>query len=508
MRARAIATVLSTYRGATKDRMHADWIPRAGSADADLLPDLPTLRQRSRALNRDDAHASAITNTVVSNIVGSGITPQCRIDHKTLEISPQQAADFARQAERAWKRWVPYADAQNRMDFYAIQGLIQRQILENGEVIALPLMVRDEPWRPLRLAYEIIEADRLETPIGKRTDPNIRDGVELGERGQPIAYWIRKRHPGDASLIGQAAVAAKAEFIRYPARNAAGRKNVLHLFWTKRPGQTRGEPFFAPVLEYFRNLGQTVEAELMAQRIAACFTAFVSRKTPYGPTMGKAVTNAKGQRIEEIEPGLVMYGEPGEEMSFGQPQRPGNTFEPFVMMILRAIGAALGLPFELVMKDFSRTNYSSARAALLEARRFFLCYQRWLAVHFCQPTWEMVLEEAWLSEQIPAVNLITAEQRDDWMNATWIQPGWGWIDPVDEVRASKDAIDAKLSTQADECAAQGRDWEEVMQQLAREKARADELGLVPDPEPDPAADPGEDRERRRERRGQPVGATA
>lgn len=510
MQARAVATVLSSYRGADRDRIKADWNAKGGSADADLLPDLPTLRDRSRDLNRNDPHASAITGTVVTNVVGSGIRPQCRLKRDDLGITPEQAADFERQAERAFDRWVPYADAQNRMDFYEMQGLIQRQILENGEVIALPLMVRDEPWRPLRLAYEIIEADRLETPAGKRTDPNIRDGVELGDRGQPIAYWIRKRHPGDASLIGQASQAAKAEYVRYPAYNKAGRKNVIHLFWTKRPGQTRGEPFFAPVLGYFKNLGGAVEAELMAARIAACFTAFVSKKNPYGTSIGKTATNAKGQRIEEFEPGLVMYGEPGEEISFGSPQRPGNTFEPFVVMILRAIGAALGIPLELVLKDFSKTTYTSGRMALLEARRFFQGYQRWMAVHFCQPTWEMVLEEAWLREQVPAVDLLSDEHRSDWMRTVWIHPGWGWVDPVDEVESSVRGVKNNLSTLADECAAQGRDWEDVLEQRAKEQATLEQLGLLPTVADDleVLADPAKEREDRKQRRGERVGAPA
>jgi len=55
------------YRGAEKNRMRSSWIPGGGSADQDIIPDLPDLRERSRDLNRNDAHASGITNTMTTN---------------------------------------------------------------------------------------------------------------------------------------------------------------------------------------------------------------------------------------------------------------------------------------------------------------------------------------------------------------------------------------------------------------------------------------------------------
>ena len=480
LKARAATKMLSSYRGAEKNRLRGDWKALNGSADADLLGDLPTLRQRSRDLNRNDAHASAITGTVVANVVGTGLRPQSRPDADALGLKPDDATTFSRLAERAWRRWCPTTDSQNRMDFYGIQALVKRQILENGEVFILPLMIKNDTTRRYRLALEVIEADRVETPPSLRGNPNVREGVELGERGEPIAYHIRKHHPGDI-LLGQTR-ALQQEWVRYPAINKAGRKNVLHLYAVKRPGQTRGEPYFAPVLAAFKDLGDFMEAEIVAARVAACFTAFITKADPNGAFEG-APTDASGNRLEGLEPGMVQYLGTGESITFGDPKRPSGTFEPFVLAVLRSIGAALGLPLELVLKDFSRTNYSSARAAILEARRFFKCDQTTLASQLCQPCWEWLLEEAWLNEDIPAVDLF-GDAREDWMRVSWIAPGWGWVDPVKEVESSTMAIEANLSTLADECAAQGRDWEDVLTQQKREQDRRQELGLA---EPPPAA---------------------
>jgi lambda family phage portal protein len=496
----------SSYRGADKSRLRKSWNPGAGSPDEDLLYDLVDLRTRSRDLNRNDAHASGITGTMVTNVIGSGIRPQSRVDRASLLDIPTETLDlFQEKAERAWQKWTPFADAGNRLDFYEIQQLVERQMLENGDVFIIPLMTADSR-KPYQLSVEIIEADRVDTPSDLRSNKNVRGGVEIGPHGEPVAYFVRRSHPGDLQF--QKSFSNNSEnYVRYPAFNELGRPNVLHLYALKRPGQTRGEPFFAPVMNYFKDLADYMEAELVSARVAACFAAFIKKTDPYNAAIGRGnQTNDKGQRLESIEPGMIEYLSPGEEVSQVSPNRPGGTFDPFVERILRAISAGLNLPYEVVAKDFSKSNYSSARAALLEARRYFRVRQEFIAKRLCQPIWDMLLEEAYLVGELPIVNFY--ENRLDIVRAKWISPGWGWVDPTKEVQAARDSIDGNLSTLADEAAALGKDWEEVLEQRAREQKKLKDLGLenkpliknnplqpggMPaDPSADPNADPNAD----------------
>jgi hypothetical protein len=66
------------------------------------------------------------------------------------------------------------------------------------------------------------------------------------------------------------------------------------------------------------------------------------------------------------------------------------------------IAAGLNIPYELLLKDFSKTNYSSARAALLEAWRFFRGRRKWLISYWCQPFFELWLEEEVMQGRIEA----------------------------------------------------------------------------------------------------------
>lgn len=461
----------SSYKGARKDRLHSYWLPLGNSPDEDLLAELPDLRQRSRDLNRNDGIAAGLTQTMVVNDVGTGIRPQSRLDKEYLGIDDKTADKFQKTVERGWRWWSGYADAAGRMDEYEIQMLVDRQILENGEVILLPQRLKNNN-RPYMLAWEVIEADRLTTPSDKISQKNIRSGVELGEKGEPKAYWILKEHPGELKYRTPAA----SEFIRLDAYNQLGMPNILHLYSILRPGQSRGVPFFAPVLTYFKDLADYLEAEVIAARIAACFALFIKKSDPYSAAAAApSETNSAGQRLNGIEPGMLEYLNPGEDIVSFNPNRPGNTFDQFVERILRIIGAALGLPYELIIKDFSKTNYSSARAALLQAYKYFRCRQEWLTRRLCQPQWEMLIEEMYLKGELEIDNFY--QHKIEWTRARWIAPGWQWVDPLKEVKASIEAMDSGLSCLADELASQGKDYEEILEQLAKENKKRKELGL-------------------------------
>lgn len=456
----------SDYRGARNDRLNYDWTARGSSADEALLADLPYLRNRSRDLVRNNPYAAGAVDTVSVNVVGSGLRPQSRIASEQIGISKDAADQFQRDAEYVWNQWVPFADAAGRMDFYDIEFLITRQILENGEALILPMMVEDPADRPLSIALQVIEADRLATPPSMTANKKIRSGVEMGDRGQPIAYWIKSTHPGDISV----GLPSHGDYIRYPAYRKDGHRNILHLYPLLRPGQSRGVPFFSPAMQYFKDMAAYMEAEIVAARIAACFAIFVeSPDSAVIPSMKDARTDsASGRKKSWIEPGMMQHLAPGETISSFAPNRPNPSAEPFLNQILRAIGSSLGLPYELFVKDFTKSNYSNMRGALLEARRFFQQRRAFLSKYFCQPCWSMVLEEAYLRNKLPAPRFY--ENYYGYTRSRWIAGPWGWVDPTNEIDASLTAIDGNISTMSDEIAAQGQDVEEVIEQRAKEKA--------------------------------------
>lgn len=466
--------MLGAYRGSEAGRLRGSWTPGGGSADRDLLPELATLRERSRDLVRNDGIASGAVDTITTNIIGSGIRPQSRLDREVLKINEDYADQLQKQIEKVWERWVPYADAGGRMNFYEIEELSERSRMINGESIVIPLRLPETGRkRPYSFALQCIESDRLTTPYDLFADKNIRLGVQVGVYGEPIAYYIRTNHPGDINYITNLSGNSLINFIRYPAFNDLGDPNIFHLYHVKRSGQTRGEPFFAPVINLFKDRFEYMEAEIVAARVAACFAVFIKKENAYEVSVNRSTQDSTGKRVEELSPAMVEYLNPGESIESFSPNRPGGTFGLFMERILRDISSGLNIPYEILAKDFSKSNYSNTRAALLEARRFFMMQQRFVADKFGQPVLMALLEEAYLKGELSILDFYS--NRAAYVRSRWIAPGWQWVDPQNEVKAAVDGINNNISTLAEETATQGQDWEDTLEQRAREQKKIKEL---------------------------------
>lgn len=471
----------AAHTGASlRSRELASWQPSIGSADADLLPELQTLVTRSRDLARNHGIAAGAVQTLTDNVVGVGLRLSSTPDYRALGRTKDWAEEWSQQVESAWRSWAETTscDATNSLTFAGMTQQVFRAAILNGDALALPLWLPSTE-RPYATAIQLIEADRLSNPQYGLDAEKLRGGIEIDEYGAPVAYWIRKTHPGDFYITGLASV---GEWERIPAFTPWGRRRVIHLHDKERTGQSRGKPLVSAVLQQFKMLDHYQRTELQAAVVNAMVAAVIET-----PLDGQAVAEmmggdansyltTKNQYQVKLQGGAVVPLYPGDKLTPFMPARPSSQYAAFVETVLRHIGTALGLPYELLLKDFSKTNYSSARAALLEAWRFFRSRRQWLATYWASPVYELWLEEAVASVRIDAPDFYA--NRYAYARSKWIGPGRGWVDPVKEAQAAEIRMNASISTLEDECAEQGLDWEEVLEQRARERSRQKELGLL------------------------------
>lgn len=483
--ARLMMAVGHSYTGASRSRRSMqEWRTTLNaSADADLLPDLPTLRDRSRDLVRNNPIAGGAINTVVTSVVGTGLMLQSQVDRGVLGFSQEQAAEWQRQAELEFRLWQQDSDITRTQDFYEQQDLVFRGSLESGDIFVLTPHVR-RPGSPYGLKLQVIESDRVSNPKGTRDTSQFCAGVEMDKNGAPVAYHIQRSHPGDLTR-------ALREWDRVDAfGKQSGRRNVLHLYKRLRPGQTRGEPYLAPVIEPLKQLGRYTEAEIMAAVVAGMFTVFVKSETGAGLAMGNQTgmgreTGAKASDTDaKLGYGAMVDLADGEDISTANPGRPNTAFDPFVLAIMRQIGMRLELPFEVLVKHFT-ASYSAARAALLEAWRFYKVRRAWLASKYCQPVYELFLEEAIAIGRLSAPGFFRDPLvRMAYCGSEWHGDGAGSIDPASEAKAAQTRMDIGLTTLKKETAEyDGGDWEQNHEQQVKEKAARGEGGLLPGAQP-------------------------
>lgn len=459
------------------------WITRGMSADEDIVDNIETLRSRSRDLYMGSPLATGAIKTVRTNVVGSGLALNAQIDAEFLGLTEDEARAWEDQVEREWRLWSEsvHCDAERRQNFFQLQSLVLLSALISGDVfVTMPVIKREGSVYDLRIG--LIEADRVCNPqISLPTSVNVLGGIEVGSYGETVAYWIAKHHPNS---FKRTTVHIQQEWKRVPAFGAkSGRRNVLHIMCdVERPAQRRGVPMLAPVIESLKQLSRYSEAELMAAVVSGMFTVFIKSNTPNSPLGSSFPTTNQidpDPNSYELGNGAIVGLEEGEEVQIANPGRPNTAFDGFVIAISRQIGAALEIPYELLVKNFT-ASYSASRASLLEAWKMFRMRREWLIGNFCQPVYEEWLAEAVLKGRIQAPGFFDDPAiRAAWCGADWYGDAQGQLDPLKEANAAKVRVEEGFSTREREAAElTGMKYETVHAVRKREEAMRQADGLV------------------------------
>jgi len=455
------------YDGAGAGRRAQAWQPSNLGAVAALAHTQDQLRAKSRDMVRRNAWAAAGIEAFVANAVGTGIKPQSMVH----EAAQREAI------QRLWREWCESADAAGLTDFYGLQALACRSMLEGGECLLRLRYRRPEDGLPVGLQLQVLESEHLPSTLNQElaTGHVIRAGIEFDRLGRRVAYHLYRSHPGDGMLAPMSG-AGGMETVRVPA------SEIIHLYRPLRPGQIRGEPWLARALIKLHDLDQYDDAELVRKKTAAMFAGFVTRLAPEDSLLGEGLPDASGAAQAGLEPGTMQILEPGEDIKFSQPADVGGNYAEFLRMQFRAVAAAMGITYEMLTGDLTQVNYSSIRAGLLEFRRRCEAIQHSVIVHqLCRPVWQAWLDQALLEGALvlPGYSSRSRSIRA----AKWVPQGWQWVDPKKEFEAMKTAIRSGLLSRSQAISGFGYDAEDMDREISADNRRADDLGLVLDTDP-------------------------
>lgn len=467
------------------------WLASSKTPQEDIDRNIPVLRQRSRSLFMSAPLAVSAIKTNRTNIVGEGLRLKSAIDADFLGMTPEEAAQWQRSAEREFELWArsKFCDSTRVNNFYEIQQVACMSWLMNGD--ACVLLEYEPPTKtlPYGLRIHLIESDRISTPhstgnnvylyaVDPDTKNRIFNGVEVDGGNRVVAYHICSTYP-NSSLY------ARKEWKRVKAfGEKTGMPNVLMIYETERAEQYRGVPYLAPVIESLKQLTRYSEAEMMAAVINGFFTVFVkSQKSDSGAGFTGVVDEEDRITDDEVNyelgPGMVNILAPGEDIEIADAKRPSSNFDAFTTSLAKYVGAALEIPVDVLVKHFS-SNYSASRAALLEAWKGFRMKRSWLAADFCQPVYEIFLAEAIGTGRLKAPGFfLDPVIRMAYCGAQWNGPAQGMIDPVKEVNAAEKRINIGISTrQRETIEMTGGDFDSNVAQLARENQLMEAAGLI------------------------------
>ena len=457
------------YQGAQFSRLTADWVTGNTSADSEVYGSAQKLRDRARQLCRDNDYARQALRAIEGNVIGQGIPFQSQV---RMQRGGKLDTGINDAIEAAWKRWsyAQHCHTGGKLCFADIERLVIRACAESGEVF-IRLVRQSFGGSTIPLAMEVIEADQLDDGLNGRSQQGneIRMGVEVDGWGRPIAYHFLAYHPGDYQFSNQQISTQRHK--RIPA------EEVVHLYRTERPGQTRGVSWFASAIQRLHHLAGYEQAEVVRARASSALMGFIT--SPEGELIGDDVMD--GERVSNFEPGVFKYLQAGESVTVPQLDAPDGQFEPFLRAMLRAMAAGIGCSYETISRDFSQTNYSSSRLSLLEDRDHWRILQTWLIENFHRRVFSEWLDLAVLSNALALPGY--EQQPERFKAARWMPRGWAWVDPAKEVAAYKEAVRCGFKTLADVVAEQGGDLDELLLARQSELAKLDEMGIVVDSDP-------------------------
>jgi lambda family phage portal protein len=471
----------------------------SGSPREDIDLNNYTLRQRGRLMYMGAPVATSAVKTNRTNTIGLGLKLNPRPDMEFLGLNTEQAAQWVKTVKREFGLWAndkEKCDATGINNFYELQQLLMASWLMSGDVFALVQSAKAESYAPYTLRLRAIEADRVATPTENGILSSIRttgknpkngnviyDGVEVDKNGKAVAYWIRNTYPFENSL-------EQTKFVRVETTGKkTGLPNIIQIVNTERPDQYRGVSFLAPIIQHILQLNRYTEAEIMAAIVQSDYSAFIT----YNNDASMMPYNEVGAGYEEQEasydpneyelgPGTVNVMNPGEDVKFSNPTHPNTTFDAFALSIITQIGAALEIPRDILLKAFD-SSYSASRGALLEAWKSFNTYRTWFVNDFCNPVYKLWMTEAVALGRISAPGFFADPAiQAAWLKCQWIGPSQGMLDPTKEIEAEAMACANGFSTHADSALRlNGSDYDSNVEQLAREKAMAEELGVAAGP---------------------------
>jgi lambda family phage portal protein len=473
----------------------ANWNPTPKSVDAALLPTLDVGNARADDLVRNHGIAQGGVQLHVDNVVGHLFRLSAKPRYQRLGISHEDARAFAKDIEALWMEVAEdptgcWLDAERKRTFtMQIREAVASHVT-HGESLGVAEWIEDRPAGVLRTAIKSVSSHRVCNPYMQRDSAMLRGGVRLDSHGAATSYFVRNT----ADHTDWFGTGYGYTWTEVPRETDWGRQQFLHVFEPMQDGQTRGANKFLSVLEQCHMLGKLQKTKLQNAIVNAMYAATI--ETELGSEAAFEILGSE-QGMEKLQTWMGLLADfkensnvklagvkiphlvPGERLNLTTSSNADNGFAELEGAILRYIAAGMGVSYEQLARDYSKTNYSSARASILESWRYFMGRRKVIAARYASMIYALFLEEVidrgWIKLPKGARNFY--EAKSSWCHAEWIGSGRITIDGLKEVKESILRLEAGLSTYEKELALLGEDYQEVFEQQVREFEERKEKGM-------------------------------
>jgi len=476
------------------------WQPALVSPAAQIELDKELADLRAQDASQNQGMVSGAMTIHKDSIVGSCYRLNAKPNVQVLRSDSGWSEEFQKTVEPLFNM---IADSPNNwLDASrtnTLTGLVRMSIgqgFTHGEALATAEWIVDR-LRPCSTAIQMVSPYRLSNPQGQADTATRKSGIDFGMFGEADTYHIRVGHPGDHTLTMD-----QWDWKAVKARKPWGRPQVIHIFEQGAPSQPRGIAAMVAAMKdmhmgkRFREItlqnavinasyAATIESELPAELLYGQLGADASTQFDnlLGAYLGNIRTYMSGANNVSVDGSKIPTLLPGTTLKMQPMGTPGGIGTDFEASLLRHVAAALGLSYEQFSRDYTKTNYSSARASMAETWKFMQSRKKMFADRLATTIYSLWLEEQVAKGDVP---LPLGMKADDFYNpiyrealccCNWIGASRGQIDEKKETEAAVLRIKNNLSTEEEEGARLGTDWRETYAQRQREEKYKQSLGL-------------------------------
>lgn len=425
--------------------------------NADVLAGGRTVRARARHALMNNALAARSVGSIVGASVGKGFT--ARSAHPAETERRRLSADFALWAE---------ACGPDRASLGSITEQVATAVVRDGEAIVLLETDTDGDFRVKPIDIAQLDSE-LHRDLGEGA--RVIAGVEFNARDERVAYHIHPRPLDEPFATLPSPVRVDARF-------------VLHVFRRDFIGQVRGLSWLSASLRTLQDLDAACDALLVKMKSEALIVAFLRDQTGDGAAL------LDGERDGDVlnaslEPGTMVRLPPGKDVTSMTPTGTASGAIDLIKMHQRIAALGIGATYEQASGDLSGVNYSSIRAGLIEFRRRVRAFQDHVLIpQLLRPVWMRWLEIETMAGRTDAAS--PGATRAQTSAVRWIPPGFAYADPLKELQADIEAIDAGLKSRREVVAERGVDLDELRAEMAEDE-------ILNDERPSTASSPAEEK---------------
>jgi lambda family phage portal protein len=449
------------YEAAEISHLLQDWWTTGITADEIIHGSAQRLRNRARALERENGIVRRYLSLVRVNVFGwRGIQFESNANYEHRRDRPNRRLNET--LEEQWELFGKLGNYDVTGKHSCLSGDVfaMRRAIIDGECFIHLVRGFDNPWRfaVQFLEAEMIDADHFDTlPNGNQ----VVMGIELDHWGRARGYYLRPE------LIGN-------------GNNHAGRvridaRDMIHLAMFER-NQTRAVPWITSGILQARQLGEYEKAEVTTARVAAAKMGFIESAADAQPYSG-AQPDELGNMVTEVAPGVI------EVLGVGQTFRPFNPGEPhtdypnFRKAMIRGLACAFDVGYNALAGDLESVNYSSLRTGDKHDHEIWRYLQGWYIENARWRIFEAWLETAAISGAIDVPGFEYSDIPMVLHAISWKPRGWDYVDPTKDSHADVVSVANKMETRTNIAARKGYDLEDIFATLAAEEDLAEEYGL-------------------------------